>query len=48
MLLDHIFFEICLGARAGSHKVVLSLHFLALGDLVCFVQYQLPYVSKSC
>jgi len=48
MLLDQIFFEIYLGARAGSHKVELLLHFHALGDLVCFVQYQLPYVSKSC
>jgi len=48
MLLDQIFFEICLGARAGPHKVELSLHFHALGDLVSFVQYQLPYVSKSC
>jgi len=48
LLLDKIFFEICLGARAGSHKVELSLHFHALGDLVSFVHNQLPYVSKSC
>jgi len=48
MLLDQIFFEICLGTCAGSHKVKLSLHFHALGDLVYFVHYQLPYVSKSC
>jgi len=48
MLLDQFFFEICLGTCAGSHKVKLSLHFHALGDLVCFVQYQLPCASKSC
>jgi len=48
MLLNQIFFEICLGARAGSHKVELSLHFHGLRDLVSFVQYRLPYVSKSC
>jgi len=48
MLLDQIFFEICLGARAGSHKVELSLQFHDLEDLVSFVQYQLPCVSKSC
>jgi len=48
MLLDQIFFEICLGARAWSHKVEMSLHFHALGVLVSFVQYKLPYVSKSC
>jgi len=48
MLLDQIFFEICLEAHAGSQKVELSLHFHALGDLVSFVQYQLPYVSNSC
>ena len=48
MFLGQIFFAICLGTSAGSHKVELSLSFHALGDLVCFVQYQLPYVSKSC
>jgi len=48
MLLDQIFFEICLGTCARSHKVELSLHFHSLGDLVYFVQYQLPYVSISC
>ena len=29
-------------------KVKLSLQVHTLGDLVSFVQYQLPYVSKSC
>ena len=48
MLLDQIIFEICLGTCARSHKVELSLHIHALWDFVCFVQYQLPYVSKSC
>jgi hypothetical protein len=47
MFQGQIFFEICLGTSAGSHKVELSLHGHALGDLVCFVQYQLPYVSNS-
>ena len=48
MLLDQIFFEICLGTCARSHKVELSLQVHALGDLVSFLQYQLPYVSNSC
>jgi len=48
MLLDQIFFEICLGKCAGSHKVELPLHFHDLWDLVSFVQYQLLYVSNSC
>ena len=48
MLLDQIFFEICLGTCARSHKVELSLQVHALGDLISFVQLQLPYVSKSC
>jgi len=34
MLLDQIFFEICLGICAGSHKVEMSLHFHALWDFV--------------
>jgi len=47
MFQDQIFFQICLGIYAGSHKVELSLQVHALGDLVSFVQYQLPYVSNS-
>ena len=48
MFLDQIFFEICLGTHAWFDKVELSLQNHALGDLVSFVQYQLPYVSNSC
>ena len=48
MLLDQICLAICLGTCADFNKVELSLQAHALGDLVCFVQYQLPYVSRSC
>jgi len=48
MLLDQICLAICLGTCADFNKVELSLQAMLLGDLVCFVQYQLPYVSKSC
>jgi len=48
MLLDQIFFEICLVTCAGYQKVELSLQVHALGGLVSFVQYQFPYVSNAC
>jgi len=48
MFLDQIFFETCLGTSAGLIKWNWSLQAHALEDLVCFVQYQLPYVSNFC